>query len=91
MELGDHYFAAASHVKGLFQKVNELRLDMDGESPYINSGVLMMNLELLRREQREADVFAFIESHKNALLLAGSGRDQQPVRPPDSAPGSLSI
>ena len=69
MELGDHYFAAAYHVKGLFQKVNELRLDMDGESPYINSGVLMMNLELLRREQREADVFAFIESHKNALLL----------------------
>lgn len=69
MELGDHYFAAASHVKGLFQKVNELRLDMDGESPYINSGVLLMNLALLRREQREADVFAFIESHKNALLL----------------------
>ena len=28
-----------------------------------------MNLALLRREQREADVYAFIESHKNALLL----------------------
>ena len=56
LDMGGYYFAAASHVKGLVQKVNELRLDMDGESPYINSGVLLMNLALLRQEQREEEI-----------------------------------
>lgn len=69
MPMGDALFAAASHVKGLMQKMNELRLDMDESSPYINSGVLLMNLARLRREQNEADVFDYIEKHKNSLIL----------------------
>ena len=69
MPMGDALFAAASHVRGLMQKMNELRLDMDESSPYINSGVLLMNLACLRREQNEADVFDYIEKHKNSLIL----------------------
>ena len=42
--MGDCLFAAASHVRELFRRVNELRLDMDERSPYINSGVMLMNL-----------------------------------------------
>ena len=69
MPMDGAFFAAASHVKGLMQKMNELRLDMAESSPYINSGVLLMNLALLRREQNEEAVFDFIEKHKNSLIL----------------------
>ena len=39
------------------------------DSPYINSGVLLMNLELLRREQDCGEVVKFIEKHKALLML----------------------
>ena len=42
---------------------------MDDNSPYINSGVMLMNLKLLRREQNFDDVFRFIEKRKNFLIL----------------------
>lgn len=41
LPMDDYYFAAASHVGPVLQKVNELRLDMDEDSPYINSGVML--------------------------------------------------
>lgn len=69
MPMETYYFAAASHVRGLVQRINTLRLDMDEENLYINSGVMLMNLELLRKEQQISDVFAFIESHRNVLVL----------------------
>lgn len=67
--LDEYYFAAASHIGTFMHKVNELRLDMDEDSPYINSGVMLMNLELLRLEQNFDDVFAFIEKRKSHLVL----------------------
>ncbi len=69
MNMGNYYFAAASHTGPLLQKVNTLRLDMEEDSPYINSGVMLMNLALLRREQDFEDVFRFIEKRKNFLIL----------------------
>ncbi len=71
LSLDEYYFAAASHIDsfGLIHKINELRLDMDDDSPYINSGVMLMNLSLLRREQNMDDVFRFIEKRKGLLML----------------------
>ena len=69
MQMDDYYFAAASHTGLLLQKANALRLDMDEDSPYINSGVMMMNLSLLRKEQDYAEVLRFIEKRKNFLML----------------------
>ena len=42
---------------------------MDDDSPYINSGVMLMNLGLLRREQSTDEVYSYIEEHKGKLLL----------------------
>lgn len=67
--LDDYYFAAASHTGPLLRKINEIRLDMDIESPYINSGVMMMNLNRLRNEQDYQEVFDFIEKRKKMLIL----------------------
>lgn len=67
--MDEYYFAAASHTGPFMTMINTLRLDMDDESPYINSGVLLINLALLRKEQNYKDVFGFIEKRKNFLIL----------------------
>lgn len=69
MPMGPHYFAAASHTGSLIRMLNGLRLDMEEDSPYINSGVMLMNLEKLRKEQNDEDVFEFIGKRKNLLFL----------------------
>lgn len=67
--MGDAFFAAASHIGNLLHFFNELRLDMDEESPYINSGVMLMNLRLLRDEQETEKVYDYIDAHKGKLFL----------------------
>lgn len=62
-------FAAASHLGRFFSAVNRSRLDMEKGSLYINSGVMLFNLERLRREQDEAAVFQYIQTHRDKLLL----------------------
>ena len=69
LELGDCFFAAASHVQRALQKLNEIRLDMEEPCPYINSGVMLMNLRKLRQEQDFKEVYRYIETHKARLLL----------------------
>lgn len=71
VEFEDKLFAAASHIsqKSKLNLVNELRLSMPQGSSYVNSGVMMMNIDRLRNEQREDDVFRYIEEHKLILML----------------------
>ena len=69
LPLEEYYFAAATHNKAFLRKVNGLRLDMDPEGLYINSGVMLMNLERLRKEQDFQEVFDFIERKRNVLML----------------------
>ncbi|MBQ5327283.1 MAG: glycosyltransferase family 8 protein [Oscillospiraceae bacterium] len=68
-ELADNFYAAASHVSRPLQKFNEIRLQMDTKGPYINSGVMLMNLKLLRRKQDFVRVFEYIDKNKNVLFL----------------------
>ena len=58
-----------SHLGRFFSAVNRSRLDMEKGSLYINSGVMLFNLERLRREQDEAAVFQYIQTHRDKLLL----------------------
>ncbi|MBQ6886662.1 MAG: glycosyltransferase family 8 protein [Lachnospiraceae bacterium] len=67
--LDNYYFAAASHTGPVLRKFNEIRLDMDEDAPYINSGVMLMNLKRLREEQNYNDVFEFIDKRKMLLML----------------------
>ena len=69
MNLDNYYFAAASHTWGLLQTFNQLRLRMKGDNVYINSGVMLMNIKLLRKEQNREDVYQFIRKNKNKLML----------------------
>jgi UDP-glucose:(galactosyl)LPS alpha-1,2-glucosyltransferase len=69
MDLGNSLFAAASHVRRMMTYVNSLRLDTGRPEPYINSGVMLMNLAGLRERQDEAAVYAYIEKHRARLFL----------------------
>jgi len=69
MPLGENYFAAASHNGKIMRLINGLRLGLKEGTPYINSGVLLINLELLRREQNYEDVFEYIKEKKKKLFL----------------------
>lgn len=69
INLDNYYFAAASHIWGLLQTFNQIRLRMRRENIYINSGVMLMNIKLLRREQDKQDVYDFIKKNKNNLML----------------------
>lgn len=69
MKLDNYYFAAASHIWGILQTFNRIRLRMNNNDIYINSGVMLMNIKLLRKEQNRSDVYKFIKKNKSKLML----------------------
>lgn len=68
-EFHENYFMACTHVRKVLNKLNQYRLGMEEETSYINSGVLLMNLELLRKVQSMDEVIAYAENRKQYLLL----------------------
>lgn len=69
LDLDNYYFAAASHIWGILQTFNRIRLKMKNDDIYINSGVMLMNIKLLRKEQNKEAVYRFIKKNKNNLML----------------------
>ncbi len=65
----DNDYVAATHVKKVLHKLNEIRLNIKEDEPYINTGVLLMNLKELRKVNIEKEVKAFIEKNEKKLLL----------------------
>lgn len=69
MNLEDQDFAAAAQHPGSFlPRVQEIRRDMGVESPYLNSGVILMNLSRLRREQRYEKAFAYLQKQRDRQM-----------------------
>lgn len=48
IDFAGNYYAACSHVREFLTKFNQVRLGVDDDVPYINTGVMVMNLPLLR-------------------------------------------
>ena len=62
-------FAAASHIESrTFRELNRRRLHLSEHAKYLNSGVMMINLALLRKESPQT-IIDYIQSHKASLLL----------------------
>lgn len=61
--------AIGNNINQMLHVYNELRLGMDEDSPYINSGVMLLNLKKLREEQDYQEVLDFIEKKKRVLSL----------------------
>lgn len=69
IDFDDKLFAAASHIESrTFRELNRRRLHLSEHAKYLNSGVMMMNLALLRKESPQT-IIDYIQSHKATLLL----------------------
>lgn len=64
-----NYFIAATHVNKILHKINEIRLDLKEKEPYINTGVLLINLNELRTVNVEKEVIDFVNKNKSKLIL----------------------
>jgi len=60
---------ACTHVKEFLSRINQMRLGTGERCPYLNSGVLLMNLEALRREQSLEEITAYVEQYGSRLTL----------------------
>lgn len=69
IDLEDFYFAAATHMFLSMQIFSQMRLKMPKGTVYINSGVMLFNLPVLRREQKEQDVYNYIQENRKRLFL----------------------
>ncbi|MDO5602574.1 MAG: glycosyltransferase, partial [Oscillospiraceae bacterium] len=69
MDFEGNLFAAATHIRAAMRKLNEIRLAFPENGPYINSGVILMNLALLRKVQDMQQVFDYIEKYRYRLFL----------------------
>jgi len=64
-----HVFMACTHMNKLLARVNQVRLDVEKHVPYINTGVLLMNLSLMRKEVSLQQIQAYAAQKKAILLL----------------------
>ena len=69
MPFDNNYYLACTHIRKLLNKVNAVRLGIDGDYTYVSSGVMMINLKLLREEQDLGRVADYVAEHKDALIL----------------------
>jgi Lipopolysaccharide biosynthesis proteins, LPS:glycosyltransferases len=68
-DLTGYMYAAAYHNKPPIKEINKIRLYQYEIDSYYNSGVLLMNLELLRLEDHEDDIYRFIEDNFQKLVM----------------------
>lgn len=69
MDFEGNYFIATTHVGKLLKKINDVRLDLEKEDKYINTGVMLMNLEILRKIDIKNEINKFLENNSLKLIL----------------------
>lgn len=62
-------FLACTHMNKLLERVNQLRLDVEKHVPYVNTGVLLMNLPQMREEVRLEEIQVYAMQKKLSLIL----------------------
>ena len=68
-DLQGYLYAASYHNRIPIKVINALRLKAYEMEEYFNSGVLLMNLPLHRKNIKEQEIFQYIAKNKNRLLL----------------------
>lgn len=68
-EFKDNYYVATSHVKMACKKFNDIRLGLGKEIPYINVGVLLINLKALRKIDVKRDIDEFLKNNRYKMML----------------------
>ena len=69
MDFEDKYYIGASNVKELLRKINESKNNAPKNSPYLNTGVLLINLKELRKLNQSEEIYNYILKRKLLLTL----------------------
>ena len=71
MDMGNHLFVAAEHSQTtkIVRPLNKFRLKTPNAKGYFNTGVLLMNVALMRERVQIDEIFQFIEENKYKLIL----------------------
>lgn len=69
MDFQDNLYIACSHVSENMTHLNAKRLGLKEDVPYINTGVLLMNLIALRKQLNKQDVLNYVNAYKKKLVL----------------------
>ena len=71
LDFKDAWFLGCSNTQKFLTTFNQVRLGMkpDAECAYLNTGVLLMNLEAMREHVKISEIQQFVKEHKNQLFL----------------------
>ena len=69
MDFESSYFVGCTHTREFLTKLNQARLQSDKAVAYINTGVLLVNLNVLRQVIRLEEISAYVREHEKALIL----------------------
>jgi len=68
-DFGENYFAGCTHTRRFLTKVNQIRLKASKDAAYINSGVLLYNLPVLRKTVDIRIMQDYVRSNEKNLIL----------------------
>lgn len=68
-DFADNLFLATTHVSAFLTRMNARRLKLEETVPYVNTGVMLLNLPAMREAVRLADIRAFVAAHGSAMTL----------------------
>ena len=68
-DFAGNLFMACTHTQELLTNVNRARLGIKTDAPYLNTGVMLLNLAALREELDLAAIQIYAREHEAALLL----------------------
>lgn len=69
MDLTDKYFAAASHTYGFNNFFNCARLGIWSHTRYVNSGIMLLNLEEIRKDFTVESIFGCLKKKARTLFM----------------------
>lgn len=69
MEFNNNYFIGCTHIGKRMLRFNRLRLGVKEKNPYINTGVMLINIEALRKDDIGKEISSYVMSRSSILLL----------------------
>ena len=64
-----HCYAGCTHIRKLLTKINQIRLKSEKAEAYVNTGVLMMNLPVLRETVNMQEISEYVHEHMESMIL----------------------
>lgn len=68
-DFGGAYYVACTHTGGFLTEINRLRLGMEDDAVYVNTGIMLLNLPALRENIRLEDIRDYANRHQHTLIL----------------------